>query len=79
MTDRLTDIRHAGACVGGRVRVSRRRRKNERERKLNFNTRMYAGDFKAVSKMIEAVKEGKDLPPLNEVENDKRGKKVLLV
>ena len=36
---------------------------------------MYAGDFKAVSKMIEAVKEGKDLPPLNELGNDKCGEK----
>ena len=37
---------------------------------------MYAGDFKAVSKMIEAVKEGKDLPPLNETGNDERGKRA---
>ena len=38
---------------------------------------MYAGDFKAVSKMMEAVKEGKDLPPLNDMGKDKLGEKSL--
>ena len=42
---------------------------------LVFLNRNYAGDIEAISKMIETVKEGQELPPLNEIVSQRSNRK----